>query len=68
MHQGSVDTNILAPWIRFVLGFVDSQVDDENLVGTTIPTNESVLTYLVDGKYLPAKSAEKIAQRVGRWN
>jgi hypothetical protein len=43
-------------------------VDDENLVGTTIPTNESVLTYLVDGKYLPAKSAEKIAQRVGRWN
>ena len=68
MHQGSVDTNIIAPWIRFVVGFIDSQVDDEDLVGTTIATNESVLTYLVDGKYLPVKSAEKIAQRVGRWN
>lgn len=68
MHQGSVDTNIIAPWIRFVVGFVDSQVDDEGIVQTTIGTNESVLTYLVDGKYLPAKSAEKLAQRVGRWN
>jgi hypothetical protein len=67
-HQGSVDTNLIAPWVRFCLGFVDSQVDDESLIDRTIPENQSVLTYLVEGKYLPPKSAEKIAERVGRWN
>jgi len=66
-HQGSVDTNLIAPWVRFCLGFVDSQIDDEARDTATIPTDQSVLNYLVEGKYLPQKSADKIAQRVGRW-
>ena len=61
LHQGTLNFSKTEAWIHFLLAFVDSVVDlgafDEQR------QNMKPWEFLMNEKYLPAKSAERIAQR-----